>query len=108
MTEAVETSGRRYRGFNLFCAPDQHLFELLARGEFCIAGFRNKDLRQLCQRSTVQISYALKRLRLHGLVKKIGRTYKYYLTTFGRHVVLTALKLKNLVVIPALAAQPAR
>ena len=45
---------------------------------------------------------ALTRLRTHGLVKKIGHRYKYYLTTLGRRVATTALKLRELVVIPAL------
>jgi hypothetical protein len=103
VSEPVEQHDRRYRGFNFFSAPDQHIFELLARGEFCISGLRNKDIRSLTGSSTAQISYVFKRLRLHGLIKKIGRTYKYYLTEFGRHVILTGLKLKNLFLIPALA-----
>jgi hypothetical protein len=44
----------------------------------------------------------LKRLRLHGLLKKIGRRYKYYLTTLGRTVATAALKLRELVIIPML------
>ncbi|MFQ5668282.1 MAG: winged helix-turn-helix domain-containing protein [Candidatus Binatia bacterium] len=105
--EPVRQQQRPYRGFNFFCAPDQRLFELLARGELCISGVRNKDLRLLSGKTTAQISYLFKRLRLHGLVKKIGRTYKYSLTEFGRHVILTGLKLKNLFLIPALATPPA-
>ena len=45
----------------------------------------------------------LKRLHAHGLIKKIGRTYKYDLTQAGQHVIVTALKLRALVVIPSLA-----
>jgi len=107
LAEPVATKGRTYSGFNLFRAADQRLFELLARGEWCISGLRNHDLQRLTGQTTAQISYCLRRLRLHGLLKKIGRTYKYYLTDFGRHVVLTALKLKHLFVIPALAPRPA-
>jgi len=40
---------------------------------------------------------------LHGILKKVGRTYKYYLTKLGRSVVTAALKLRELVVIPTLA-----
>ena len=54
-----------------------------------------------------QLSRALKRLRVHGLIKKIGHRYKYYLTTAGRTVLATALKLRELVVIPALKAPAA-
>ena len=50
-----------------------------------------------------QISRMLRRLRLHGLIKKVGKTYKYYLTKLGRRVILMALKLRELHVIPSLA-----
>lgn len=49
------------------------------------------------------MSRLLTRLHVHGLIKKIGHTYKYYLTQSGQQVNLTALKLRDLVVIPALA-----
>jgi len=46
---------------------------------------QNKNLRRyLAGKSSAQVSRLLKRLRLHGLIKKIGRTYKYYLTRFGK------------------------
>ena len=34
---------------------------------------------------------------------KVGHTYKYYLTRLGRRLVLTALKLKEALIIPTLA-----
>jgi len=45
----------------------------------------------------------LKRLRVHGLIKKVGRRYKYYLTQLGRQVVLMLLKLREMVIIPEFA-----
>ena len=45
----------------------------------------------------------MKRLRTHGLIKKIGKTYKYYLTALGKQVIALGLKLKNLYIIPALS-----
>jgi hypothetical protein len=45
----------------------------------------------------------LKRLRIHGLIKKIGHTYKYYLTRFGKEVITAGLKIRELVLIPQLA-----
>ena len=42
-------------------------------------------------------------MRLRGLVKKVGRTYKYYLTNTGKQVVAAGLDLKRLVLIPKLA-----
>jgi hypothetical protein len=102
--EPVREQERSYRGFNLFSSEDLALFLALARGEWQISGFRNSSLRRLLpDRSGSQVSRLLKRLHLRGLIKKIGHTYKYYLTDAGRRVVLTALKLRELVVIPSLA-----
>lgn len=105
----ITEDDRRYRGFNLFKADDLKLFIALANGGHTIQGFKNAILRRrLPNPSSAQISRTLKCLRMHGLIKKIGRTYKYYLTRFGQTVVLTALKLRELVVIPSLAGlQPA-
>lgn len=95
---------RSHRGFNLFDGIDLALFEAIVAGEFTISGFQNRHLRAwLPDKSAGQIRRLIKRLRMHGLIKKIGKTYKYYLTKLGRRVVTTALKLRRLYVIPELA-----
>lgn len=99
----VHAGERSYRGFNLFHGPDLDLFRTILRGEFTISGFQARQLRQhLPALSGAQLSRLLKRLRLHGLLKKIGKRYKYYLTTLGRTVATAALKLRELVIIPLL------
>src|SRR5262252_657100 len=104
ISRKAEDAGRSYPGFNFFDDQDQKLFESLARGEFSISGFQSKHLRQRLQDKTnSQISRLLKRLRLHGLIKKIGKTYKYYLTAFGKQVITLGLKLKHLYIIPQLS-----
>jgi hypothetical protein len=104
LPQPVEQEGRRYSGFNLFDPGDENLLCSIVRGEFNISGLQNKNLRRhLPELSSGQVSRLLKRLRTHGLVKKVGHTYKYYVTTFGKEVVATALKLRELVIIPGLA-----
>ena len=104
IAETVRKDERTYRGFNLFAKPDLDLFTALVRGEFLISGFRNASLRPCLPGLTgAQVSRLLKRLHLHGLIKKVGHTYKYYLTALGKRAALTALKLRELVVIPSLA-----
>ena len=104
LSKPVEQEGRRYSGFNLFDPNDETLLCSIVRGEFNITGLQNKTLRRhLRELNTRQVSRALKRLRTHGLIKKIGHTYKYYVTSFGKEVVATALKLRELVIIPQLA-----
>ena len=97
----MEEKDRSYRGFNFFDPEDEDLFEALGSGEFNISGFQNKDLRRLVKgKNTGQVSRLMKRLRIHGMTKKIGRTYKYYLTGLGKQVIALGLKLKNLYVSP--------
>lgn len=104
IAETVRKDERTYRGFNLFSKADLELFTALVRGEFNISGFKNASLRPFLPDHTgAKVSRILKRLRLHGLIKKIGHTYKYYLTKLGKRAALTALKLRELVVIPSLA-----
>jgi hypothetical protein len=99
----VHDGERSYRGFNLLHGPDLELFRTILRGEWTISGFQARQLRQhLAGLSAAQLSRLLKRLRTHGLIKKIGKRYKYYLTTLGRTVATAALKLRELVIIPIL------
>jgi len=93
---------RSYSGFNLFQADDLNLFQAIVRGEFTISVLRNNDLQVRLNKTAGQVSRLLKRLRLHGLIKKIGRTYKYYLTRLGQAVTACALRLRQTTVLPAL------
>lgn len=104
VAERAEQNGRRYRGINFFLTEDMRLTNVLVRGEFAISGLRNKDLRRfLPDKKAGWISRCLKRLRMHGLLKSIGHRYKYYLTELGRRLLITATKLREMVVIPSLA-----
>ena len=97
-------TGRSYPGFNLFDPDDDALFQAILRGEFNISGLQNKSLRRfLPQLNSGQVSRLFKRLRLHGLIKKVAHGYKYYVTTFGKDVLSAGLKLRELVIIPQLA-----
>ena len=104
LSEKTEDAGRSYRGFNFFSARDLDLFVTVLRGENTIAGFRNADVRKhMPDKSPGQVSRMLKRLWMPGLIRKVGRTYKYYITERGRTVITMGLKLKELVLIPELA-----
>ena len=83
------------------------VFQALLRGEFNISGFKNKDLAQRLQKASRQVSALLNRLRHHGLIKKIGRFYKYCLTALGLRVAATALRLREMTIIPSLSAAQA-
>jgi hypothetical protein len=127
-----DENGRRYKGFNLLAEEDASFFRLLISGDFVISGFSNKDLRcHLPEKNAGQITRLLRRLKEQsfprsigdgfprsigdgfprsigdGLIKRVCLRYRYYLTNFGRQVVLMALKLRELVIIPSLAFETA-
>lgn len=103
-TETKTVEERNYKGLNFFCKEDKKIILTLARGEFNIYGFRCKDLiKHLVHYSSDQLSRLLKRLRVHGIIKKIGKSYKYYLTSFGKQIITCSQKVINMVMIPQLA-----
>ena len=98
---ARDTSQRSYRGFNLFLAADLQAIELILRGEFAACGLSVRRLRtHLTDWTRNQLSRLIKRMRLHGLLKKVAHSHNYYLTAFGRQVTLAALRLRQHLMLP--------
>ena len=94
----------RHQGFNLFSEEHPCLFRTFLQGEFFISAFTHKQLRTyLSDKSASPVTRLLKRLRMHGVIKKVGKRYQYYLTDFGRQAAAMALKLREMVIIPELA-----
>jgi hypothetical protein len=96
--------GRRVRALRLL-SDDRPLMAAVARGEFAVTGFRNRDLQHLlfsspprshqeARRRSAWVSRQLRLLRAHGLITKINGTHRYQLTDAGRTIttaILTAL-----------------
>jgi len=105
IAETVKTKGRSYKGFNFFSQQDQQLFETLIRGELNIKGFQNKTIRQFLHNVTAgSASRLLKRLRVHGVIRKVASSRTYHITKLGKAVISTGLKTRALLVIPSLEA----
>jgi hypothetical protein len=96
-----DARGRRCRALNPTAGADGELLRCVARGEFLINGFRNRDLRQvLCPATTeprVQRQQAaamtrrLALLRAHGLIVKIQKTHRYRLSAAGQRLTTALL-----------------
>lgn len=100
-----DEAARSWRGFNLFLKTDLHGLLAVLAGEYQISGLTSRRLQRLLPDWTrSQIARLLRRLRLHGLIKKVGKTYKYYTTQFGQRILLAGLKLKEHLLLPTLAA----
>jgi len=76
------------------------------------AGFRNRALRTqvaallgiACEDySAGRMTYDLRRLRLHGLIRRIPRTHRYEVTTLGKRVALFFSKLNARIIRPGLS-----
>ncbi len=109
---------RRVRALRLGDRDDLALFQAVSRGEFATAGFRNRDLRQLLhpgaanaspkeiRRLAARISYRLRLLRAHGVIRKVPKTHRYRLTTRGQLLTaaLFAARHANIKALVAMAA----
>ncbi len=72
--------------------------------EYQIAGFSNRALQShLTGWNPQEIGRVLKRFRVLRLIKRVGRTYKYYLSSLGKKVLVAALQLKERVILPTMA-----
>lgn len=86
---------RRARALRLNDAKDLALLQSISRGEFAVAGFRNRDIRRLLHpacdngspwdihRLSARISYRLRLLRAHGIIRKVQKSHRYRLTKRG-------------------------
>lgn len=103
----VVRDGKRVRALRPFDEPDMKLLESVARGEFAINGFRNRDVRQLLmgrdpekdkaaiRRRSGQVTRQLRLLRAHGLIRKVPRTHRYMLNEKGKQLATLLLAAKN-------------
>jgi len=101
VTSSKIDNNRNYKGFNFFSKDDLAVLTAIARGEFNINGLRNKNLQKLLGFKGSKISRLIKRLRVHGLIKKASDSYKYYMTKIGKETLIMAQKIKELVLVPA-------
>ena len=97
----VTRDGRRHRGLNPWGEPDATLLAVLGRGEWTVSGFRHRDVRAALYPKTAdptehrrqggRVTRALARLRAHGLIRKVGGSYRYQLTRPGRQIITALL-----------------
>jgi hypothetical protein len=91
----------------------QALFHALVLFALQPAGFANKDLRPLFAQllglappdlSTGQMTYQLRRLRLHSLIERVPHTHRYRVTPQGLRIALFCTRLHDRVLRPGLTA----
>jgi hypothetical protein len=96
VAKPVAYRNRRVRALRTGDPQDVNLLQVISRGEFATAGFRNRDLRALLyptpktrshdeeRRLSAKVSRQLRLLRAHGLIRKVQKSHRYRLTAKGQ------------------------
>lgn len=100
-----DDKGRSHRGIDFFREEDLQLMTALMRGENQIRGLTTRGIgKHLPGWKPNKIGRGLRRMREHGVLKKIAGTHRYYLTKLGASSLIAARQLTERVIIPSLAA----
>ena len=92
LSSSVTVNDRKYTGFNILNPDTLNLLSIISSGEYLINGFTNKQIRlryfegDITNKEINKITRLLSKLRAHGMIKKVPRKTKYYLTTKGREI----------------------
>ena len=88
-----KVGGKTVTGFNVWSPEMILIMETINDGRYLINGFQNKDIR--CKiyprikdpkKLGSKTSRLLKKLRQHGLIKKVPRSRRYHVTSKGRRI----------------------
>lgn len=92
-----EINNKIYSSFNILNEETLNLFSEISKGEYLINGFSNKLIRinlfnDYENKKTInKVTRILSKLKAHGIIKKVARKNKYYLTTDGRKIISSIL-----------------
>ena len=107
-----EVAGQRVAALRFTDPRVQALFSAVVAFRLLPQGFTNPDLRALLapllgllpdQLTAGQMTYHLRRLRLHGLIQRQPNTHRYQVTEFGWRVALFFTRTHARVIRPGLA-----
>ena len=98
---SIQRDGVRYRGLRPWSEEDRRLMEAVSCAEHVAAGFTNGDIashlypgqhgdKRERGRIASRVSYRIRLLRRHGLVRKVKNQRRYHVTPKGRQI-LTAI-----------------
>jgi hypothetical protein len=112
LTHPVLHEAQRAAGLRFDDRRTQALLHALCLFALAPTGFRQRDLRPLVAQllgrdpaayAAGQMTYDLRRLRLHGLIARVPRSHRYQVTETGLRVALFTARLYARAVRPALA-----
>ncbi len=92
ISSSIIVNDRKYTGFNILEKDTLKLLSIISSGEYLINGLSNKNIRdkffeiEITKKEINKLTRLLAKLRAHGIIKKVARKNKYYLTTNGRKI----------------------
>jgi len=101
ISSRTDINGRPFSAFNVLNADTLNLFAALSNGAYLINGFNNKLLRRKIfdgadsKLSINRTTRLIAKLKAHGLIKKVPRKNRYYLTVNGRKIIDSILLYTN-------------
>ena len=108
-----KVDGKTVTGFNVWSPDVVRIMETICDGRYFINGFRNRDIGRVIfpeikdsRKLSSKVSRTLKKLRQHGLIKKVSRSRRYHVTSKGHRVMGALIELRHRE-YPALAAKTA-
>ena len=96
ISERKEIDGKVFTGFNVLNKDTLNAFQVISNAKYLINGFTNKSIRNEIfgdesKKNICKTTRLLSKLRAHGIIKKVAKKNKYYLTTDGRKILNSIL-----------------
>jgi predicted transcriptional regulator len=104
VSQRTEDQKINFSGLNLFAKRDAQILQSAGSPQHDLCGFKRSDIANGTGLNRSQAGYAIRKLRAHGLIKKINGTNRYFLTKKGRGATASALLIEHLVLTPIMAA----
>lgn len=101
ISQRTEVNGRIYSALNLLNVETLQLMNEISKGKYLINGFTNKDIRNVIfddaetASNINRMTRLLSKLKAHGVIKRVARKNKYYLTEKGRKMTSSLLLYSN-------------
>ena len=110
LCSCMKVNGKTVTGFNVWEPDTFLLLETISQGKYLIKGFTNRDIRAELfspkpdtKKQSGRTSRLLRKLREHGMIKKIPHSQRYLLTSNGRRITGALIETKRKI-YPELAA----
>ncbi len=104
--------GKIFTGFHVWEKDTPRLFQVISDGRYLLSGFTNKAIRQSIYPTSYRdkkirnkMTRLLKKLCVHGLVRKVPHSHRYHVSDKGRRIINSLIEVNQTYFPKAVAAQ---